>query len=356
MNKNFFILILSIAGLLNTSLRAESTFEMPKETAILKLPDHSESNWKEIARYVNAKKGIIEVIPIDQTIQNWSELIGVQYMSIADWDDSICDLEKIMEHLRKDMLSSYPKDIISWQIIEKNKDGIIYEWFVRKPYENIPIEHEIARAFLTPSGFHRVGFTRRNNHMSSEERIKWIQLLRKNSSVVPFQDGRYTEGLSMVEKLQDSVSVGAHFHDWSRISQFAFETGYSLTCFIPPTQIDSYVVECLEILTMPNVKLAFLTDFFEIEKKCVQDNTFKKVKFHILEQSPTEIIYYYFHPRDHLQLNAVVRTFLTEHGYYSISYKKGLEGQMQQEEMKPWIEKLKTIRVEVPSKSIKVAL
>jgi hypothetical protein len=356
MNKKISILILSIVSFLGTGLHAEFTGEVPKETAILQLPDHSESNWKEIAHYVSAKEGIIEAIPLNQTIQNWSELIAVQYMSSAEWDKSACTLEKVLEHVRKETLSAYPKDTVSWQIIEKSKEGIIYEWIMHKPYKNISVEHEVARAFLTPSGFHRVGFTRKNGPMSSEERAKWIQLLRENSSVVSFQDGGYIEGFSMVEKLQNSVYVGAHFRDWRRINQFAFETGYSLVCFIPPTQVDSYVAECLEIVTVPNVKLAPLANFFEIEKKCVQEKTSKKMRFHILEQSPTEIIYCYCHPKDHLQLNAVVRTFLTEHGYYSISYKKGLEGRMQKEEMRSWMEKLKTIQAQVPSKSIKVAV
>lgn len=356
MKNKFFILVLSFASFLGGSLHAEFTGEMPKETAILQLPDHSESNWKEIAHYVSAKEGIIEAIPLNQNIQNWSELIAVQYMSSAKWDKSACTLEKVLEHVRKETLSSYPKDTVSWQIIEKNKEEIIYEWIMHKPYKNISVEHEVARAFLTPSGFHRVGFTRKNGPMSSEERAKWIQLLRENSSVVSFEDGRCIEGFSMVEKLQNSASLGAHFHSWRKINQFAFETGYSLACYIPPTQVDSYVAECLEIVTMPNVKLAPLADFFEIEKKFVQDKTSKKVRFHILEQSPTEIIYCYCHPKDHLQCNAVVRTFLTDHGYYSISYKKGIEGRMQKEERMSWVEKLKTIQVQAPSKSIKVAV
>lgn len=349
MKSKFFILALFFVSFLEGSLHTNLTGKTPKETAILKLPDHSESKWKEISRCVNAKEGVVEVIPLNQTKQNWSELIGVQYMSSAEWNVSACTLEKLLDCIRKETLSAYPKDTVSWQIIEKNNDGIIYEWIMHKPYKNISVEHEVARAFLTPSGLHRVGFTRKNGPMSSEERAKWIQLLRENSSVVSFQDASRIEGFSMAEKLQNSVSVGKHFSDWRKISHFAFETGYSLVCFIPPTtQEGSYIDECLEIVTVPNINQASLAKFFEVEKKFVQDNTSKEVRFHILEQSPNEIIYCYCHPRDHLNLNAVVRAFLTNHGYYSIIYKKGLEGQMQKEKMKSWMEKLKTIQVRRP--------
>ncbi|MCH9626368.1 MAG: hypothetical protein S4CHLAM123_15650 [Chlamydiales bacterium] len=201
MISKFFVLALSFVSFVGGSLHAEFSGEMPKETAILQLPDHSESNWKEITRYVSAKEGVIEAIPRDQTIQNWSELIAVQYMSSAEWDKSACNLEKVLEHVRKETLSAYPKDTVSWQIIEKDKEGIIYEWIMHKPYKNISVEHQLARAFLTSSGFHCVGFIRKNGPMSAEERAKWIQLLRENSSVVSIQDGSCIEGFSMVERL-----------------------------------------------------------------------------------------------------------------------------------------------------------
>ena len=343
----FLILVLFIMSFSNTGFCAEFTCKMPKETAVLQLPDHSESNWKEIARYVSAKDGVIEVIPLNQNIQNWSELIAVQYGSSAEWDKAICDLEYIVEHLRKETLSSYPKGTASWQIIEKDNEGIIYEWSLNEPYNDIPIQHEVARAFLTPSGFHRVGFTRKNNSMSPEERAKWIQILRENTSVVLFHDASSIEGISMVERLKDSVSVGTHFCDWKKLNPVSFETGFCSACYIPPTQwACSYVTECLEIHTSPNVKLAPLSTFFEIEKICVQNKTSQEMKFHILEQSPNEIIYFYCHPQGLLHLNAVVRVFLTDYGYYSISHKKELvESQIQEEEMRSWMEKLKTIHV-----------
>lgn len=60
MKKKISILILTLASFLGTGLQAEWTGEVPKETAILKLPDHSESNWKEIARYVSKKRASLK--------------------------------------------------------------------------------------------------------------------------------------------------------------------------------------------------------------------------------------------------------------------------------------------------------
>lgn len=340
--------------LLQSAAYANTCSETPLETAILKLPDNGEVNWKEISRYVSKKNGVIETIPLNQTIKNWSELICVQYIDHSGWNKNVVHtIENVLERVRKQTLSSFPENIVTWHTIEKNEDGIIYEWALHQPYNNISPQHEIARAFLTPSGFHRVGFTRKNGQMCPEEREKWIKLLRENSSVVSFQEGKTFPGLSLVEKLNDSVSLGPNFLNWKRINTFAFENGYTIISYIPPTQVVPYVTECLESVTMPNVNEATLAQLFEVEKKCIRERADRKVPFQVLEQSPSEVIYTYCHPRDHLQCNAVVRTFLTDHGYYSIIYKHGLTRHMKKEEILKWQEKLKSICIKTPLKGQK---
>lgn len=195
MNKKSSVFILSIVSFFATHLYA-LTGQMPKETAILQLPDHSESNWKVIAHYVKAKDSAVELIPCNQTTQNWSELISVQHIGVS-WDKPAHNLEKILEHMRTYTLSSHPDNTVSWQLIEKNNEEATYECIVHAFCNNIPTEHEISHVFLTSTGFHRVGFSRRGSYMSSEEKAKWIQLLRENTSVIPFQVGKSMRGFSI---------------------------------------------------------------------------------------------------------------------------------------------------------------
>lgn len=330
-----FLFLISILSFINVYAS-----EMPQETAVLQLPASFEADWKEITHYVNKEEGTIEVIPLNQTIQNWSALIAIQYMDSSNWDKAVCSLDVILDYLRKEFLSSYPEETVTWQILEKDEKGVIYEWMLHKPHKGTPIQHEVSRAFFTPSGFHRVGITRKNRHMNPEERTTWIKLLRENTSVVPFQQAK--TGISLVEKLQYTVSLGSHFQGWATVHYCTLENGYSIVYHTPPQSESN---ECLVVTTMPNITAAPLTKLVNLEKQCIREKISPKVEFHTLEHSPNEIIYTYHYPKDDLQLNALVRAFLTDHGYYSISYKKRLEGPIPQDELTNWQAKLKSILV-----------
>lgn len=353
MKKKISVLIVAVLTLIVGGLHAlESLGDFPLETVILSLFDHSESNWKEISRHVEKKYGIIETIPVSQTVENWSDLICIQYFDSSEWDKKAKNsISYILDKLRKETFRSYPENTVTWKIIEKDKRSAIFEWILLKPYHNIPVQHEIARGFLTKTGFHRLGYTKKNKQMNSEEREKWIKLLKNNSSVVSFREAAYNEGLSMVDKLKDLVALGPNFQNWKIVDSFAYANGCALTTYIPPMEDCICVTEGLETFTMPTSVISSVTKFFEVEKKGLKSKVGVDVECHIIEQSPSEIIYSYCHPKDHLHCNAVVRTFLTDRGYYSISYKHGLMGKMSMEEISDWKEKLKTILVEVPEEA-----
>jgi hypothetical protein len=62
------------------------------------------------------------------------------------------------------------------------------------------------------------------------------------------------------------------------------------------------------------------------------------------------MIYSCVYPKDHLQVNVVIRLFITDHGYYAITYKRGLEKLMELMEKEgalKWMEKLKSITLKL---------
>jgi hypothetical protein len=201
MKKKIFVLLVSTALLLTqrTGYARSSVAPHPSETAVLILPNHRNSNWNEISRIVTDQEGMVERIPFYQTSKNWSQLICVQYVSISKNNENIMtSIENILDALREEMVSSYPEHI-TWKILEKNKNDILYEWILQK-HDDIPTEHEIARGFLTKTGFHRVGFTRKNAEMSPAEREKWIKLLKESTSVVSYQQAiNISKGFSLVD-------------------------------------------------------------------------------------------------------------------------------------------------------------
>ena len=342
---SFLLVAISLLPFQETAYAIDAISETPLETAILKFPDNTESNWKEIIRYVNKKEGIVERIPIDQTKQNWSELICVQYYDSSEYHKDIDFFNIVLHSLRDATLSAYPGNKVTWQIIEKDQNSVIFEWILHQPYMDIPAQHEISRAILTDTGFHRVGFTRKNEEMSVEEREKWIKILKENTAVVSFEGGVNSSSLSLVEKTKDSLSFPTCFQNWKLIDVQTEEHGFSSVCYLPPSQIETYITECLEVITHPNRYGATIEQAFEIEEKCLRDSSQCTFKLRVLQKSPDEIIYSYLYPKGHLLLNAVVRSFLTDHGYYSITYKRVLSERMQKEEIYLWKDRLEAIKI-----------
>ena len=345
MRKTILFLLVSIS-LLFVKETVYSVMLDSAETIVLKLPKDY-SSWREISRIVDEKKCIVERIPLDQTNSNWSELIAIQY---ADKENLIMKgcifIEDCIDLIREQTINSHPGKKVTWRIIDKCKTNIIYEWILHEQYKDIPPQHEIARAFLTEKGFHRIGFTRKNNEMNLDEREKWIELLRESVSVVSMEEARnIPHGLSMVDKLKDSLDLGATFRDWKVINTYNFEMGYTMVISIPPSQKENeYIIECLEMTTTPNFNSVSIDKFFETEKMILHSRS-EKVNFTILKKTPNEIIYSFVHPKDHLLLTGVVRSFISNHGYYSICYKYGLPNELSKEKVLQWKECLEAIKI-----------
>lgn len=346
MNKNIsFLIILTLYLLLQRESYAEENACPPSEIIVLKLHDNNYRHWREICRNVTEKDGCIEYIPTVQTPENWSELIAIQYKDLSALfkGNNIWSLEEILSLLKKTTQNYYPGAKVTWNIIEKNKNSIIYEWILHKPYKKVPPQHEIARAFLTETGFHRIGFTRRNREMTPDEQNKWIKLFRESAMVVSLEEAIHNKGLSMADKVKDTLDIKSAFPDWEVLLSHSLPQGYSSTCFVPSSQKESYITEGLEVITMPDSH-ASIELIFEGEKQSIQKKFSEEIKYDILKQSLTEWIYSYSHPRDLLRVTSVTRAFITDQGYYSVSYKFCQPTDLDREKILYWKERLETIK------------
>ncbi len=312
----------------------------PTETAFIKLDNVY--NWKEINRYVTDQEGVVECIPVNQTLQNWTELLCIQYANRASFEKgkNFC-IENIVNKIRDTCLSSYPQNTITWKFIEKNKNAIIYEWVLDKQHNDIPPQHEIARAFLTETGFHRIGITYKNKQFNLSEKEKWIGLL-KETAIIPLEKASTYKGLSLVDKFKNSLILGSNFQNWEILETYTYDFGYAEVCRVPPFSTKQ---ECLIVSTVPQMPAASMDLIFEIEKKNVQKDSLKSVDFQIIKKASNEIIYTYSYPKDNFQLNAVVRSLFTDQGYCTVSYRQGVAESMKKEEVKQWQEKLESIQI-----------
>ena len=349
MRKKLSILVVIVFVLFTQEAAyALSSIDRPSETVVLKLPGYSHLNWKDITHAITKKMGLIERIPCNQTSETWSELICIQYRDRSDWDrGQINCIENIMDRVQEEAFSTYPRNKSTWRIIEKNKNDILYEWILHKQHNGVPPQHEVARAFLTETGFHSVAFTRKSAEMSPDERGKWIKLLKESASVVSFKEaGDIPDGISMVDWLKDSLDLGPVFKRWRVTNTSAIDSGWTMVCRVPISQTEAYITECLEEVTAPILNATSSIDqLFEMEKENAQKRSPKKVEFHILEKSSTEVIYSYSYPQDNLQVTAVARSFISNQAYYFIVYKRGLKEEIKKEDILKWKKLLEMIKI-----------
>ena len=185
-----------MCALFSQTIADNSSPQYPSETIVLKLPDSTRKDWKEAGKFCTQEMALALLIPINQTPENETESITIQYL--MDWKD-IKSIEDAVDIIGESILSLYPKNTTTWKILEKNKTDIIYEWIVHKPYEHFPVQHEISRVFLTEQGFHRISFTHKHSVMSSAEKAKWVKSLRELSSVVSAKEAAAaTQGISIM--------------------------------------------------------------------------------------------------------------------------------------------------------------
>lgn len=319
----------------------------PKETIILNLPNCKVSDWKEVSRLLVKEAGLIERIPKNQTVDNWNELIAIQYFT--NIEKSPFSLNTIIDTLKKTTINAYPGSQVTWRLIEKNKSDFTYEWILHTPYKDIPIQHEIARGFLIENKYHRIGYTRRYKEMDQTEKNTWLKALKESVAVETMEKAKDLPGLSLVERFKNSIVLGNAFKDWSISNKYESANGYTLAIWVPASQKgSSFITECLEILTYPMIKATSITQLVEMETEKIRKSEGKAAQLSILKQTPNEIIYSYTQPKNGLQLTAVVRTFISEcgNGRYSITYKQGLpEKTLSKDEIEKWQKTLESIKV-----------
>ena len=139
MKEKLAILLAAVFILVTCGTTQAHTYNdhLPPETIVLKSLNNSYAKWKEISRYVTEKEGMIECIPPDQQIANWSELICIQYFDKSSIkNQASTSVHDIVELFRKSTLAAYPGNKVTWNLIEKNKSDVIYEWILHKPFKN----------------------------------------------------------------------------------------------------------------------------------------------------------------------------------------------------------------------------
>jgi len=204
-----FILLIKILFLFSI-LTSDSLFSESKlpETAVLTLPKEKENRkWKQIAKIIDLDKRFIELIPTDQEITNWSEILVIQFFGGKDRNKKTVSTKQIAEQTRKTLFEKYPGSKISWNLLEQTESHYMYEWILHVPYVHIPPQHVIGLSLLTDKGIHNVIFNRRFKEMDQKERLKWIEIIKNHVSIKNIEEAaKDTESISIFSQTEYGAS------------------------------------------------------------------------------------------------------------------------------------------------------
>lgn len=129
--------------------------------------------WKLVSSQENEEKqiSVMEFVPQGETTSDWTKLITVRNFGKKFFNSSP---DRMMNELRERVERSCPG--ARWQVIERQDDGILYEWKVGDcpPY---PPQHEIVRIIEAKDNIWRVAYTAKVGALSGAEREQWIAWL-----------------------------------------------------------------------------------------------------------------------------------------------------------------------------------
>jgi hypothetical protein len=136
------------------------------ETAIFQAPDGS-AKWKAAGGSDRRGRTLAEFVPRDESIENWSRLLTVQFIEQRD----VSPME-LMTQLRATMQNRCAGT--SWRIVQQDPTSVLYEWSIAGCGSN-PDQHEIARLLRGNDGIQRIAFTRKGAELEPSEREQWIK-------------------------------------------------------------------------------------------------------------------------------------------------------------------------------------
>ncbi len=110
-------------------------------------------------------RAIVEFIRPGQSINDWSELVTIQFLE----GNRSAPID-LMSELRDTMTQRCPN--VVWVVLDERADSVLYEW-VLQDCEGQDDQHEIARLLRGNDGLHRVAYTQKGPRLGSVTSAVW---------------------------------------------------------------------------------------------------------------------------------------------------------------------------------------
>lgn len=343
----YFLAFILCIGVFSSDVFASSRnmepAKPPPETGILMLPDSMRQDWKCLTHRVSEKEGVTEYIPVDQDTSDIRDLITVMFQDRSTWKLKFKNVAQFFQHMVISATAS--KDGLSFNILEQNEDDLIYE-YIQQPQSGSPLEHDVARLFLTEKGLHRISYTHKKRMMSKEEKDNWIQILKQGSFVVSMDEANKPGSFSLMSRAFAALDLATALDGWKEQGKETLGEGQTFHFFIPNELVGKELInEWVELFTTTSALGRTFDELVLMEKEQIRSETDQEVTFQVLKKSATEEIYYFSQRHDQVCLNGIVRSCSDHRGYRNIAYRKISSRQMKPEEIAVWQKKFEAVEI-----------
>ena len=127
--------------------------------------------WKVGSGTNNPGATLVEFIPVDETISNWSRMFTIQFL-----EGTRAAPSDFMKTLQAQAVSRCPKT--QWVVISDSSLSTTYQWSISS-CPGHPDQTEIARLIRGNDGLHRIAYVRRTSTLDPSERDTWLDAFAK---------------------------------------------------------------------------------------------------------------------------------------------------------------------------------
>jgi hypothetical protein len=116
---------------------------------------------------------ISEWVPRGQDVYTRKELITIQFIAGFPGIPAASEFVDKMHSLSQARYSD-----MTWKVLERSDNDVLYEWSLPSGHQGVPPQHEIVRVISTDAGIHRVAYEKSVPELDDETRELWLSRLR----------------------------------------------------------------------------------------------------------------------------------------------------------------------------------
>lgn len=148
-----------------------------KEGVVISIPENElQSKW-DLAYQEMIPNGswVIEWIPKGESIEDWSQLIQLQFLPASLFGGAVISAEDFSKYYIQALKDKFPEIISS--VASTPKNSVLIDWALPKPSLGEKAQHELTKVFVTPEGIYRLAFTVKTPEMDSQLKKEWSDRL-----------------------------------------------------------------------------------------------------------------------------------------------------------------------------------